>query len=68
MLRYSAKDLRAMPTLAVGQADDLKVDDGEVRVWLSRCGPEDGEPYRNKVSVESLLPPGRWIVTHTYRG
>jgi hypothetical protein len=49
---YSLDELEAMETLAVGQADDLKVDLGEVRIWLSRCGIEDGEPCNNKVTIE----------------
>lgn len=65
MPRYTLKELKALPTLAVGQADDLKMDTGTVRVWLSRCTVEDGEPYDNKVTVECLLN-GRWEETETY--
>lgn len=50
-------ELEALPTLAVGQTADLKVDTGTVRVWLSRCGPEDGET--EPVQVERLVD-GRW--------
>lgn len=50
--RYTLEELRKMPTLATGQADDLKFDDGIHRVWLSRCTVADGEPYNNKVSIE----------------
>lgn len=65
------KKLRAMPTLAVGQADDLKSDSsdgsgGGVRIWLSRCGVEDGEPYPNKVTVEHLIE-GRWVKHSEYQ-
>lgn len=46
--------LDTMKTLAIGQADDLKHEgddhDGPFRVWLARCGPEDGETHR--VTVE----------------
>jgi hypothetical protein len=66
MHKVSLAILEALPTLAVGQADDLKIDDGETRIWLSRCGVEDGEPYANKFTVEKLIN-GRWVETKTYR-
>lgn len=49
---HSLSDLKALPTLSVGQADDLKIDTGNRRVWLSRCTVEDGEPCNNKVTIE----------------
>ena len=55
-----------MKTLSVGQADDLKFDDGKTRVWLSRCTVADGEPYDHKVTEEELIN-GKWIVTDTYK-
>lgn len=50
---YTLQELEAMPTITVGQADDLKLETGNIRIWLSRCGVADGEPYENKVTVES---------------
>lgn len=64
---YTAEELEAMPTLSVGQADDLKIDTGDTRVWLSRCDVASGEPYPNKVSVEHLVD-GRWVVVYEYPG
>lgn len=68
---YSAEELDAMPTLCVGQADDLKVegadDEGQYRVWLSRCSVEDGEPFDNKVSVERFQN-GSWSTVTEYPG
>jgi hypothetical protein len=62
-LRY----LKRLPTLCVGQADDLKIEDkGRYRVWLSRCGVEDGEPYPNKVTVE-VWRDGEWVQERTYQ-
>ncbi len=58
--------LEAMPTLSVGQADNLKIDTGDTRVWLSRCTVEDGEPCDNKVTVEGLVD-GRWTDTAYYQ-
>ncbi len=63
MRQYTVEELEAMPTLAVGQADDLKVDTGEERVWLSRCGAEDGQIYR--IGHEHLID-GRWVVVSEY--
>ena len=60
---YSAADLEQMPTLAEGQAHDLKVDDGHIRWWLSRMTEEDGEVCA--VYVE-LLVNGRWVDVHCY--
>jgi hypothetical protein len=54
MKHYTLAELEALPILATGQADDLKIDTEDTRVWISRCGVEDGEPYPNKVTVEKL--------------
>lgn len=51
---YTLSELEILPTLATGQADDLKIEKENRRVWLSRCTVEDGEPYNNKVTVEKL--------------
>ena len=64
MTAYRLEDLEAMPTLCVGQADDLKIDTGTRRVWLSRMTIEDGMPYDNQVSVEKLID-GRWVEVET---
>ena len=61
-LRY----LRRRKVLAVGQADDLRFDNGRTRLWLSRCSTDDGEPYANKVTVEALVD-GAWKVYRTYQ-
>ncbi len=66
MRHYTLEELEGMDTLATGQADDLKVDTGQYRVWLSRCTVDDGEPYDNKVSVEELID-GRWITVEYYQ-
>lgn len=58
MKTYTPEELEELPTLAVGQADDLKVDDGETRVWLCRCGPDDGY-FGPPVAYERLIA-GRW--------
>lgn len=69
--KYTLAQLEAMPTLAQSQADDLKVDwsDGDegLRIWLSRCTVQDGEPYDNKVTVEIRDPRGNWITAYEYQ-
>lgn len=50
--------LSTLPTLAQGQAADLKYDDGETRIWLSRCSAADGETQ--PVQIERLIE-GRWV-------
>lgn len=51
------------PTQASGQAEDLKVDEGGVRWWLSRCGPEDGQDF--PIGVEVCIR-GNWREVHRY--
>jgi hypothetical protein len=62
---YSLDELANLPTLAQGQADNLKIDDGKHRVWLCRCGIEDGMPHDNNVTVERLID-GRWTTITEY--
>lgn len=65
MKHYTLKELEEMPTISTGQTDDLKVDTGKVRVWLSRCTIADGEPYNNKVTIEVWFN-NKWRITDTY--
>lgn len=50
-MKWSASELRALPTLHQGQCCDCKVDSGGVRVWLCRVA--------GGVTVEQLTA-GRW--------
>ena len=63
---YTLKELKRLPTLSVGQAEDLKIETANIRVWLSRCKVEDGEPYNNKVTEEQYLN-GRWVTARAYK-
>lgn len=54
MKKYTLKQLNAMPTLEQGHTDDLKLDELETRVWLSRMTIEDGQPYNNQVTIEQV--------------
>jgi hypothetical protein len=63
--RYTAAELEALPTLCVGQADDLKIETAEYRVWLCRAGVADGMYAENVVTVEACFD-GRWRTIATY--
>lgn len=63
--KYTLKELKALPTLTTGQADNLKIETENTRVWLSRCTVEDGEPYNNKVTVEQYIN-DKWQIVDTY--
>ena len=66
-LQERAEELRELPTLATGQTCNLKIDTGDVRVWLCRCGIADGMPYDDAVTVEELIG-GRWVEVDQYPG
>jgi len=65
MKKYTLRELKSLPTLCVGQIDDLKIETSTRRVWLCRCGVDDGMPYDNMVTVETFRD-GRWIECDTY--
>lgn len=60
-----AQVLRTQPDLSVGQACTLKVeyvlhDTDAYRIWLSRCGLADGEPFEETVYLEEYTD-DRWV-------
>ena len=63
---YTLKELEGLKTIMQGQADDLKIEDGNIRVWLSRMTIEDGMPYNNQVTVEKLDENGSWNTIEEY--
>lgn len=63
----NTEELEALPVLCQGQADDLHIDTGDIRIWLSRCSIEDGEPFVHTVHVE-LEQDGSWINAGSYDG
>ena len=63
---YTLSHLAGLPTLCTGQADDLKIDTGNQRVWLSRCGLDDGMQFENTVTIEFLID-GKWEQMHQYQ-
>lgn len=70
MPKYTADELRELPTLATGQSDDLKIEDLEVgvRIWLARTDVTDGEPYNDRIHVETRSAEGNWEITEEYPG
>lgn len=64
-MRYSLSEIEALPTLHQGQYDNLKVQEADRKVWLSRLTVEDGMPYNNQVTVEELRD-GSWITVDEY--
>lgn len=66
-MRYSASELESMPTLSQGWTDDLKIQTTTKKVWLARVGVEDGMPFNDGVTVETLRN-GRWEETEYYAG
>lgn len=65
--KYTAEQLEEMKTLHEGRYDNLKIDTGPMRVWLSRMTIEDGMPYNNKVTIE-VFENGRWVIVDEYEG
>ncbi|MFI0265594.1 hypothetical protein [Streptomyces luteogriseus] len=61
--KYTAAELRELPTLCVGQADDLKIEDNEagLRVWLGRV-------QTDLVMIEERDGEGNWHTTEEYPG
>lgn len=66
MRKFSLAQLEMLPTLSQGQADDLKVDLGHTRVWLSRITVGDGAQYDNEVTVEQYVL-NDWTTVGTYQ-
>lgn len=65
---YTLAELEALPTLSVSQSCNLKIEEHPYRVWLSRCDETDGEPYKNKVTVEKCnIETGTWRTVRTYQ-
>lgn len=58
--------LKAQKVIAVGQSCDLVFEGERTRIWLSRCAAEDGEPYNNKVTVETWRDNGLFEVYRYY--
>jgi len=64
---YTTDQLLAMTTITSSHDADLKFDDGNMRVWLSRLHKEDGEPYNNTIYIEHNVN-GIWQISSCYDG
>lgn len=60
IMQMSKDEVDALPTIHQGQYADLKLDDGEHRVWVSRMTKADGAKENNAVEVETLEN-GSWV-------
>lgn len=65
--KYSLAELEAFPTIHQGQYADLKCEfsNMKIRIWLTRTGVDDGEPYDNKVVVECYIT-DKWVTVDEY--
>lgn len=64
---YTLAELENLPTLAQGQADDLKIKTKYIQVWLSRMTKEDGMPYDNQVTIERLNSSYNWVTVSQFQ-
>lgn len=63
--RYTLDEIEDMPTIHQGQFDNLKYQDANTKIWLSRLTVEDGQPYNNQVTIERLQN-GCWVEAESY--
>jgi hypothetical protein len=67
-LGWDAQRLSEEPALSEGQADTLHLEEADrYRLWLSRTGVADGEPYENTITVEEKQG-GSWVRVVKYDG
>jgi len=59
-----AEYYRSLPTIHVGQSDDLKLEDSLTRIWVSRCESSEIDGG-DLVTVENLID-GRWVTVKTF--
>lgn len=64
---YTLAELEALPTIAQGQMDDLKIKTKYIQVWLSRMTKEDGMPYDNQVTIERLNSSYTWVTVSQFK-
>ena len=67
MNKPTTSELQELETIVQGQASDLKVDEPDLRVWLSRMTVEDGEMWEHTVHVEERIN-DRWRLVLSYDG
>lgn len=62
---FRLDELNKMPTISSGQADDLKYETKDLRIWLSRLTIADGMEYNNQVSID-MNRNGTWHTLALY--
>lgn len=65
LTNLTLKELKETPTIEKGHFEDLKLDDGTFKVWLSRMTVADGAEYNNQVTVKQLSN-GKWYTIAEY--
>lgn len=63
---FSLADLQAIPVLTVGQADNVLLNHGGIKVSLSHTAVADGAPYDNQVTVQKNSRNG-WQTIREYQ-
>ena len=71
--KYTLEEIENMTTLEQSQFDDLKYQNDNYRIWLSRMTVADGQPYNNQITVEKLVRTGittggKWKIIKQYEG
>lgn len=64
-VNLSLSDLEDMEVIEEGYTADLLINDGRFKVWLERVGVDDGMPYDNAVTIETVIE-GKWIEVLMY--
>lgn len=66
MERFTLKEIKALPTIRSSHFDNLKIDTGSDRIWISRMTIQDGMPYNNQITHEKLIR-GNWKIVDQYK-
>jgi len=63
---FTLKELEKMETISQGHMDNLKYQDTNIKIWLSRMTIEDGAEYNNQVTVENYIN-NEWVTVLEYQ-
>lgn len=63
--RIHYNSLKDSVSLCDNGSDDLLIDTGELRYWMSRMTEADGQPYNDAVTIERLMD-GAWVTVLMY--
>lgn len=62
---YTLEEIKSLPTIHSGTHGNLKIEEENRRVWVSRMTVEDGAKHNNQVIVEYLVN-NTWKVCQKY--